>query len=478
MTNETNENYQDFIEVEQDYQVAAIEAYLAKEIRLNDLMKSLGLQRSQTIRKVNRFKANGVEGLQSGRIGKSNNSLNEAFRVQVIALVKEHFEDFGPTFASEKLSDLHKIEVNSSTLRRWMIDEGMWQTRFDRQPRVYSPRMRRECRGELIQVDGSYHRWFEKRGPESCLIAFIDDATSQIMHLRMVDHESSFNYMRSLKWYIGQYGRPLALYSDKHSIFRSTKVDASNNRNPTQFTRACNSLGINVICASSPQAKGRVERTFRTQQDRLVKEMRLAHISTIEEANKFLESYRQKHNAKFSVRALDLNDAHQPAGNFDLEQLLTYTVFRKVFKDLTVSFNKIRFILEKSPESYRAIGKRVTVVVYLDGKIEIFYDETPLPYKTFDKLTQVYEPQIVDRKRLGSAMQMAQAIAAVEPHHFKRNNHIMAGFRDFFPQPTDDVSVALQTATKNTRNKYNGRSRSKLHQHPIVILRQALEPNE
>jgi len=284
----------------------------------------------------------------------------------------------------------------------------------------------------LIQVDGSYHRWFEKRGPEACLIAFIDDATSQIMHLRMVDHESSFNYMRCLKWYIEQYGRPLALYSDKHSIFRATNTDASGNRNATQFSRACNTLGIKVICASSPQAKGRVERTFRTHQDRLIKEMRLAHISTIEEANWFLESYRQKHNAKFGVFALDPSDAHKPAGNFDLEHLLTYTVVRKVFKDLTVSFNKIRFILKQSPEARRTIGKRVTVVVYLDGKIEIYDDETSLPYTTFDKLTQAYEPQIVDRKRLGSAMQMAQAIAAVEPHHFKRNNHIMAGFRDFF----------------------------------------------
>jgi hypothetical protein len=257
-----------------------------------------------------------------------------------------------------------------------------------------SPRMRRECRGELIQVDGSYHRWFEKRGPEACLIAFIDDATSEIMHLRMVDHESSFNYMRCLKWYIEQYGRPLALYSDKHSIFRATNTDASGNRNATQFSRACNSLGIKVICASSPQAKGRVERSFRTHQDRLIKEMRL------------------------------------------------------VFKDLTVSFNKIRFILEDSVVSRRCIGKRVTVVVYLEGRIEIYDDEISLPYRTFDKLTQAYESEVVDRKRLGSAMQTAQAVTAVEPHHFRRNNHIMAGFRDFFPQPTDPVSLALQHAPK------------------------------
>jgi transposase len=240
MEKAADENYDDFIEVEEDYQISAIEAYVAKQIKLKDLMASLGHKRTQTLRKVKCFKAEGAKGLKSKKIGLSNNSLNREFRVQVIELVKEHYPDFGPVFAAEKLSERQGISIKASTLRRWMIDEGLWQTRFDRQPKVYSPRMRRECRGELIQVDGSYHRWFEKRGPEACLIAFIDDATSQIMHLRMVDHESSFNYMRCLKWYIEQYGRPLALYSDKHSIFRATNTDASGNRNATQFSRACN----------------------------------------------------------------------------------------------------------------------------------------------------------------------------------------------------------------------------------------------
>ncbi len=470
-----SEQHPDFLIVEPEYEITLIEKYLGDEIPFKDLLASLGFSRSHLRRKIARYRELGSAGLtRKKRIGASNQIAGD-FRVQIVNLVKEHYPDFGPTFAAEKLQERHGISVKAPTLRRWMIDEGLWQTRFERQPKVYSPRARRECRGELIQVDGSYHRWFEKRGPEACLIAFIDDSTSQIMHLRMVEHESSFNYMRSLKWYIEQYGRPLALYSDKHSIFRATNTDASGKRNATQFSRACNSLGIAVICASSPQAKGRVERSFRTHQDRLIKEMRLANVSTIEEANWFLESYRQKHNAKFAVAAFGPVDAHKPAGNFDLEHLLTYTVIRKVFKDLTVSFNKIRFILENSPDARRTIGKRVTVVVYLDGKIEIYDDETSLPYTTFDKITQAYEPEIVDRKRLGSAMQMAQAITDVEPHHFKRNNHIMAGFRDFFPQPTDDVSVALQNATKTIRRRYNGRSRGKLHQHPVIILSEALE---
>jgi hypothetical protein len=210
-------------------------------------------------------------------------------RSRAIELIKENYSDFGPKFAAEKLLQRHGLEVKAATLRRWMMAEGIWKTRFERQPKVYSLRPRRERIGELIQVDGSYHRWFEKRGPEVCLITFIDDANSQITHMRMVDNESSFNYMRCLKWHIEQFGRPLALYSDRYGVFRSPNPDKNGVRHPTMFARAAKALEIAVICAESPQAKGRVERSFRTSQDRLVKEMRLANISTIEEANWFLE---------------------------------------------------------------------------------------------------------------------------------------------------------------------------------------------
>jgi hypothetical protein len=151
----TDKNYDYLVEVEQDYQVSAIEAYLAKEIRLKDLMESLGLKRTQTLRRIKRFKAEGSKGLASRKIGLGNNSLDDKFRLKAMELVREHYADFGPTFAAEKLLDRHRIEVKPTTLRRWMIDEGVWQTRFDRKPKIYSPRMRRECRGELIQVDGS-----------------------------------------------------------------------------------------------------------------------------------------------------------------------------------------------------------------------------------------------------------------------------------------------------------------------------------
>ncbi|WOE74033.1 ISNCY family transposase [Alterisphingorhabdus coralli] len=479
MPGDIEANQEDFVNVEEDYRVAAIEAYLAKQIRIMDLMATLGKSRSHVWRMISRYKSDGVKGLQSKKTG-GNNRIDPNFRAKVVALVKEHYRDFTPQFASEKLLERHNIAVKPATLRRWMMKAGLWKQRCEIKPSVYSPRQRRERIGELIQVDGSYHRWFEKRGNEACLIVFIDDATSQIMHMRMVEHESSFNYMRCLKWYIEQYGRPLALYSDRHSIFRVNTPGNSSRQSPTQFSRACHELGIGVICASTPQAKGRVERSFRTQQDRLVKEFRLRGISTIEEANWFLEHYRQTHNTKFAKSPLDPEDAHGPQGSFNIDRLLTFTVTRKVFKDLTISFNKIRFILDDTPLARRVIGKRVTVAVYLDGRIEIFHDETTLAYKCFDKLRLIAQPAVVDRKRLGTALQMAKAIREVEPHHFIRNRHIMAGFRDFFPQPTDVKSRTLQNPTKTVRRKFNGRARAPLGRHPIVISDRTLnqEPPE
>lgn len=199
------------------------------------------------------------------------------------------------------------IKIGVETLRGWMMGAGIWTDRTGRQPRIFSPR---ERRGELVQVDGSYHRWFEKRGDEGCLLVFIDDATSEQKLLRLVDQETSYNYMSCLRSYIDRYGRPLALYSDRHSIFRATNPTKNGERFPPQFARACRRLDIKVICATTPQAKGRVERANRTLQDRLVKELRLRNISTFDDANIYLEQYRREHNQRFARVPNDSEDAH------------------------------------------------------------------------------------------------------------------------------------------------------------------------
>lgn len=234
----------DLLIIEPSHQAILIEKYINKEIRFVDLQASLGLSKSNLRRRIKLFREIGADGLEQKKRTGSGRSHPSKFKAKVLSIIKDQYHDFGPKFAAEILLERQGIEINPSTLRRWMIEDGIWQTRFERQPKIHSPRKPREQRGELIQIDGSYHRWFEKRGPAGCLICFIDDATSEIMHLRMVDNESSFNYMRCLKWYIEQHGRPLALYADKFGVFRSPHEDSQGNRNPAQFTRACRNLGI------------------------------------------------------------------------------------------------------------------------------------------------------------------------------------------------------------------------------------------
>jgi transposase InsO family protein len=452
------------------YETKAIAAFLVGEIDAKSLQVSLGCSKADMYRLVRLERDRAVDNEPVSKPRPGNNALPAHQRAEIMQIMQACYSDFGPTFAAEKLSKVHGIRIGVSTLTRWMKEDGLFIPRSERKPRIFSSRKRRECRGELVQVDGSYHRWFEKRGPETCLLVFIDDATSELPHLRLVGHENSFEYMRSLRRHILTYGRPLALYSDKHTIFRSPHKDKFGERNPTQFARACHRIGIQVICANSPQAKGRVERANRTLQDRLVKEMRLLQISTIEEANFYLERDRQEHNAQFALQAASPIDAHVPAHHLNLDALLVYTVERKVFKDLSLSFNKVRLILEDTPESRKLIGARVTVAVHLEGNVEIVFDDMSLPYRTFDKIRRVPETPVVDRKRLGSALALAKCIADTEPHHFQRNNDMPTGFAGAFPEPDDIRSLALRQAPAEMRRHHRGRSRGKLHQHPVIVF--------
>lgn len=462
---------------EESYEIKAIKAYLAKEISISDLRASLGLKRSQTYRLVDRYREHGSDGLRSKKFGNRNGAYPDSDRAKVMEIVREFYPDFGPTLAAEKLEQNHKILIAVETLRRWMKADGLWVDRAGRKPRIFSPRLPRDRVGELVQVDGSYHRWFEKRGDECCLLVFIDDATSELKLLRFVEHESSYNYMSCLKAYIDRFGRPLALFSDRHSIFRATNPTAAGERTPTQFARACGRLDIKVICAKTPQAKGRVERANRTLQDRLVKELRLRNVSTMEAGNRYLEEYRLEHNQKFARLPMAPEDAHQLKPNESLDSLLTYTVQRKVFKDLSLSFNKARIVLEDSSLSRRALGKQVTVALDLEGGLEILFEEHPLPHRVFDKIRRIGDESalVVDHKRLGAALTLAKAISAAEPHHFKRNNHVLAGFRNHFRDPVDPESRELQNAPPEIRRQHNGRPRAPLGNHPIVILEGRLE---
>ena len=225
----------------------------------------MGLGRRQVFRLRRAFAADGASALSSRKRGRpSNHQHGETFRRTVLALVRQHYPDFGPTFAAEKLVSCHGLCLGVETLRQWMIADGLWIDRGHRRASPHQPRRRRECLGELVQIDGSEHAWFEDRGERCTLLAFVDDATSRLMQLRFVASESAFDYFRATRAYLEAHGKPVAFYSDKHGIFRVNAKDAIGGDRITQFGRVLSELNIDIICANSPQAKGRVERALGT----------------------------------------------------------------------------------------------------------------------------------------------------------------------------------------------------------------------
>lgn len=360
----------------------------------------LGLTVRQVRRLQRRYEAAGAAGLVSRRRGRpSNRRIADEIKAAALARLRECYADFGPTLAAEYLRE-DGLQVSKETLRGWMIEAGLWQAAKGRRVCLHPPRPRRPRCGELVQIDGSPHDWFEGRGPRCTLIAFIDDATSRVMQARFVPVESTQAYLSLLQDYVTSHGRPAALYSDRHGIF--TKHDPEDGE-PTQFQRALEALEIAGIQALTPQAKGRVERLFQTLQDRLVKALRLAGVCDMAAANDFLGDYLATHNARFAVAPADDTDAHAPY-NGDAECLARICAIhhrRKLSKDLVLSFNRQRYILQTGGQPRYALrGESVTVVVYPDQRIELLHGEEILPFKVFDAASAPKPP--VDDKTLNS----------------------------------------------------------------------------
>jgi hypothetical protein len=296
-----------------------------------------------------------------------------------------------------------------------MTEAGLWDARKKRRRKIYQPRYRRDCVGELVQIDGSEHCWFEDRGSLCTLLVFIDDATSRLMHLQFVETESTFAYFAATRAYLEAHGKPVAFYSDKHSVFRIAKPGALGD-GMTQFGRALNKMNIEIICANSSQAKGRVERANKTLQDRLVKELRLAGIGTLAEGNAFLPGFIADYNARFGKAPANPKNLHRPMSPRDqLDDEFTWQVERTLSQSLTLQYDKVLFLVEPSETAQSAIGKRVTVVDYPDGRIAIRYQGAELAYRTFDKLRKVSHAAIVDNKRLGSLLEMIKAYQDTQP---------------------------------------------------------------
>ncbi|EPG0369343.1 ISNCY family transposase [Photobacterium damselae] len=391
-------------------QIKVIQDICDKRLTGVEAAHLLNLSPRQVYRLVKRFiefGASGLVSLQRGRPG--NHRYDENVKLQTLAILYEHYTDFGPTLAHEKLTERHNIHVSVETIRQWMIADGLWVPHTKRKPRVYQPRYRRDCLGELIQIDGSHHDWFEGRSNKCCLLVFIDDATGKLMNLRFSETESAFDYMVATREYLEQHGKPTAFYSDRHAVFHVSKRDAKTER-LTQFGRVLHDLNIELICANSSQAKGRVERANKTLQDRLVKEMRLQGIDAIEQANAWLPDFIADFNRRFAKPAKYPKDMHRPVREMtdELNDIFAWQELRKLSKSLTFQYDKVVYLIDPTEENQRLINQVVKVLDRPDGTIAIQYGQRKLTFKVFDKLADIDQGQIVDNKRLGAVLKFAQ----------------------------------------------------------------------
>jgi hypothetical protein len=390
-----------------------IQAVAAGELRAGLAAERLGMCTRQVRRLAQRYRIEGPVGLISRRRNKpSNRRIREDLENQVAQILRDQYPDFGPTLAMEKLAERHQIVLAKETVRRIQVAAGLWIPRKLRPPKVQQPRTRRACVGELIQIDGCEHRWFEDRAPMCTALVFVDDATSRLMWVKFACTESTFTYFEAMREYLGRHGKPLALYSDKASIFRVNRTGAVTGSGHTQFSRALYELNIDGICANTPAAKGRVERAHLTLQDRLVKELRLAGISSIEAANALVPTFIEGYNSKFAKLPRDAHDAHRPVRpEEDLDLIFARRELRKVSRNLLLHYERKLYVLVDLPENRRLIGKYVEMFEYPDGRIEIRVAGQALPYSIYNTSGRI-DPGVIDQgvvvenKRLSHALQM------------------------------------------------------------------------
>lgn len=378
----------------------------------------LGITPRQVRRLFSEYKHHGPIALISKKRGRpSNHQLPKGLKELVLALIKEHYPDFGPTFAHEKIAEVHNLQISVWSIRKLMIENGLWDDKKVVKKRVYQLRERRNKEGELVQTDGSPHDWFEGRGPKCSLLHCVDDATGKIKAALFAPAETMWGYYNLMQAYLKTHGRPIALYSDKHVVFRVNKSDALKGEGFTQFGRAMKELDIEMVFANSPQAKGRIERSNRTLQDRLVKELRLNKISTIEEANAFLPKFIEDYNRRFAVVPKDPINAHRPLlQEQNLDLIFNIREFRQLSKNLTFQYkNTIYQVIPIERESYALRKVKVTIHEKQDGSIEVLYKSKPLVFRAYHQ--QEKQGEIIDSKCLNEAIDNLQKMR--EKHKYK-----------------------------------------------------------
>jgi hypothetical protein len=349
-----------------------IHRVLNGEITQADASEILLLSERQIRRIVSRIRRERDIGIIHKSRGKeSSRKLPKKVTERVVYLYQQKYQGFGPTLFCEKLAEEESIHISDETARKLIIEAGLWQrNRKHKTHRQWRPR--KEHCGQMVQMDGSHHDWFEDRRDKCVLMAYIDDATGRA-YFRFYEYEGTIPAMDSFMRYIRRYGIPMSIYFDRHTTYKSTDEptieEEINGKEPlSEFGRALKELGVELIHAYSPQAKGRIERLFGTLQDRLVKELRLRGISTIEEANKFLEShYMREFNCKFSIEALSNGNMHRPIPKgIDLKKILCIRTERTVRNDFTISHNGNLYQIQEL-----VTNKKVTVEEHIDGKMII-----------------------------------------------------------------------------------------------------------
>jgi transposase len=400
-----------------------IQAVVDRMLKPGLAAERLHLTVRQIERLVLRYKQAGAAGVGSAARGRpGNRKLDEATAYRALVLIRERYPDFGPTLACEKLRECHGLTLSKETVRHLMTEAGLWIPRKQRPPKIHQPRNRRSCLGELIQIDGSDHRWFEERAPACTLLVFIDDATSRLMTLHFTATESTFSYFEATRQYIEAHGKPVALYSDRASVFSCNSQSSTPGKGVTQYGRALYELNVDTLCANSSQAKGRVERANLTLQDRLVKELRLRKINTKEAANAYAPHFIADFNGRFGKQPRSAYNAHRPlTDDEDLDLILTCRASRCVSNTLTVQYDRVIYLLDDTPANRGLIHHYLDVYEYPDGRIEIRANGAALAYRQYDRLSDMDQGAVVDNKRLGHVLEVAQQV------QLERDNRRISG---------------------------------------------------
>jgi transposase len=415
---------------------------IGKRMNQKEAGAILGLGVRQIKRLVKQYKQQGAAGLISKHRGRQgNHCLKEAVKKKALDALKNKYKGFGPTLAHEKLIEKEKLKLSVESVRQLMIAEELWKVRKVKKVVVHQLRERRACLGELVQIDGSPHDWFEGRADACVLLVFIDDATGKLLQLRFVESESFFSYCAAAEGYFKQYGKPAAFYSDKHGIFRINLPTTGQKDALTQFGRAMQELDIQIICANTPQAKGRVERVNQTLQDRLVKEMRLRGIANMADGNAYLPEFIANFNPRFAVEPRSSVNAHRTlTAKDDLVRILTRQEQRLISKNLTVQFENTVYQIQTERPSYALRNASVNVCVNMQGLITILYKGKALPYTIYHQ--QAKQSQVVFSKDLGAALKERTPTKPAPDHPWRKYPLVAAQKSRNVPAPRGgDIST-------------------------------------